>query len=300
MWRFAVFTLFALGSAAATASARAGWAPDSPGTLSHHLRTSTSTKTVPNLPASAPSALLLSLLAVTIQNKFQLVDAVPLSAPPHLLCPKNSHVAQHGENALVPDGEKHHCICEAGSSCTGNQCAHVRSSSILQHGGLPDSRYAHIHGFNLKMCPGCECKPESLQDATARAAAFREFPTDPETIFYAWPGTRSKTVVAAVYVLDPKWGEAHEYVNISVPNHREYCHIHGYDYALRTAVYGSERDPRWDKIRFIRSLLAQGYEQVFWTDADTVFTNCAITVDAVIEQGGGRDLTFAGDQNGGL
>ena len=65
-------------------------------------------------------------------------------------------------------------------------------------------------------------------------------------------------------------------------------------------MYGSERDPRWDKVRFIRSLLAQGYEQVFWTDADTVFTNCAITVDAVIEQGGGRDLTFAGDQNGGL
>jgi len=67
-------------------------------------------------------------------------------------------------------------------------------------------------------------------------------------------------------------------------NFQNYTGIHGYDLHIQTELPNFKRSPlckpnclpietKWYKIQVILNLLDKGYEWVFWTDADTLFTN---------------------------
>merc|ERR1712007_187376 len=72
---------------------------------------------------------------------------------------------------------------------------------------------------------------------------------------------------------------------IACYNHVQYCAANSYDYIVRFARYPEDHvvHPWWFKARFMRDVLARGYDWVFWTDRDALFTNCGIRVEALID-----------------
>jgi len=79
------------------------------------------------------------------------------------------------------------------------------------------------------------------------------------------------------------------YYRVAYSNHVQYCQRHGYDYAIRLAPYELEGaslehggNPRWHKVVLIWHLFASGWSRTFFMDADTLFTNCKLSIDAAL------------------
>ena len=86
----------------------------------------------------------------------------------------------------------------------------------------------------------------------------------------------SKVAVASAYV-----GHPPEYLASALENHSQYCSIHRYDYhfyqdkdilGLMGRLPGDANMMTWFKPYILLDLFAQGYEYVFWTDTDSLFT----------------------------
>lgn len=90
-------------------------------------------------------------------------------------------------------------------------------------------------------------------------------------------------------------------------NFQKYSESHGYDLHIKRELPKFKRLPscksdclpietKWFKIQLIINLLDKGYEWVFWTDADTLFTN--LTQQLPIPQGtSDSEIIFSGDKS---
>ena len=59
-------------------------------------------------------------------------------------------------------------------------------------------------------------------------------------------------------------------------NNKAYAEKHGYDWKEYWSVKDESRPPAWSKIKYIEETLSQGYDWVFWIDADAVIMNHSI------------------------
>jgi len=59
-------------------------------------------------------------------------------------------------------------------------------------------------------------------------------------------------------------------------NNKAYAEKHGYDWKEYWSVKDKSRPPAWSKIKYIEETLSQGYDWVFWIDADAVIMNHSI------------------------
>lgn len=67
------------------------------------------------------------------------------------------------------------------------------------------------------------------------------------------------------------FGEHSLLLGISLPTFSRYAAAHGYDlFAPSSPPAGFDRPPSWAKVPLISSLLAVGYDEVLWLDADVV------------------------------
>jgi len=88
------------------------------------------------------------------------------------------------------------------------------------------------------------------------------------------------------------------FVNLTATNHQRFADAHGYAYRYLTAPDPAfkSRDIRWHKIIFTIKMLDEGYPWVFWTDSDSLFTNCKL--DPFKEWvKSGKDFLFVPDQH---
>lgn len=103
--------------------------------------------------------------------------------------------------------------------------------------------------------------------------------------------SRHRMGVAVASVMVGPYGDK-DWAKLAERNHRLYCARHGYHYALLTRPR-TNRHPTWEKIALARDLLADGFEIVFWMDADSVFASFAPRVEDLIP--GDKEFAFAGD-----
>ena len=69
---------------------------------------------------------------------------------------------------------------------------------------------------------------------------------------------------------------------------KEYTKKFGYDLYVNTELVATERGPSWQKIPLIRELFLEGYDFVFWMDADAIFMRYDQDLQELIEPG--KDL----------
>lgn len=69
---------------------------------------------------------------------------------------------------------------------------------------------------------------------------------------------------------------------------KEYTKKFGYDLYVNTELVVTERAPSWLKIPLIRELFLEGYDFVFWLDADAIFMRYDQDLQELIEPG--KDL----------
>lgn len=90
-------------------------------------------------------------------------------------------------------------------------------------------------------------------------------------------------------------------------NFQNYTQIHGYDLHIQTEIPNFKSSPlcklnclpietKWYKIQVITNLLDKGYEWVFWTDADTLFTNLSQKLPIPLGVTN-TEIIFCGDKN---
>ena len=89
-----------------------------------------------------------------------------------------------------------------------------------------------------------------------------------------------------------------KYSHLTRQNHEEYASHHGYKYYTPQSLFPSvaKRDVRWHKIPTVLSMFEEGCPWVFWTDSDSLFTNCDV---APFERwnASSYDLMVVGDHN---
>lgn len=61
-----------------------------------------------------------------------------------------------------------------------------------------------------------------------------------------------------------------------------YAETYGYDHRIITN-YSCGRSPLWDKIKIIQDLMEEGYEYVFWVDADAMFVRYDVDIATVVD-----------------
>ena len=167
---------------------------------------------------------------------------------------------------------------------------------------------------------GLRCPVVVIQSGPAARHTVREHE---ESIVVASQRNRSRIVVASILIKPAVLHNRPWYGDLTLANHIEYCAKHRYDYAVRTRPYQlprhrnrSEDVPRWakpgkaglswSKIRLVYALLVErGHALAFWTDADSLFTHCAVPVESLIStarlarahEDPGPELVFVGDRH---
>uniref|UniRef100_A0A7S0DMT0 Nucleotide-diphospho-sugar transferase domain-containing protein n=1 Tax=Amorphochlora amoebiformis TaxID=1561963 RepID=A0A7S0DMT0_9EUKA len=87
---------------------------------------------------------------------------------------------------------------------------------------------------------------------------------------------------------------AKEWAKIARLNHEAYCKERGYHYVLWTKDL-SKRTPHWEKLEAALELMEEGYDIIYWTDADSMFTNFTYDIESLLPNG--KDFAFSGDWN---
>ena len=74
-------------------------------------------------------------------------------------------------------------------------------------------------------------------------------------------------------------------VQLSIENKRKYCELHGYDFVMAEESLDPSRPPAWSKIQLLSKLMGGGggYKWIFWTDADSLIMNFAVSVEDLID-----------------
>lgn len=73
-------------------------------------------------------------------------------------------------------------------------------------------------------------------------------------------------------------------VSEAIQNKREYCARQGYDFIYLENSLDESRPVPWTKILLMQKVLQSGkYDWVFWTDADSIFTNFNIRLESFID-----------------
>lgn len=74
-------------------------------------------------------------------------------------------------------------------------------------------------------------------------------------------------------------------VQPGIDNKRDYCHEHGYDFICATESLDKSRPVAWSKILLVQKALENpSYKWVFWSDAESLITNKALTVEDIIDE----------------
>ncbi len=69
---------------------------------------------------------------------------------------------------------------------------------------------------------------------------------------------------------------------------KEYTQKFDYDLRVNSGLVATDRAPAWQKIQLIRELFHEGYDFVFWMDADALFMRYNQDLQEMIEPG--KDL----------
>eukprot|EP00466_Bigelowiella_natans_P007457 jgi/Bigna1/81454/fgenesh1_pg.80_\ len=72
-----------------------------------------------------------------------------------------------------------------------------------------------------------------------------------------------------------------EWIPITKQNHEAYCRERGYTYVLWDQNL-SERTPHWEKLEAILELMEEDYDILYWTDADSIFTNFSMRIEDLL------------------
>ena len=92
------------------------------------------------------------------------------------------------------------------------------------------------------------------------------------------------------------WDEGFRAIaDVTAANKAAYCRRHGYAWRPITTLLAPHLPPAWSKIPSLLQVLPD-YEWVMWTDADSIITNPAISLDRLIATG--ADLVITADHNG--
>tara|TARA_B100000287_G_scaffold400574_1_gene419916 strand:+ start:7131 stop:7832 length:702 start_codon:yes stop_codon:yes gene_type:complete len=72
-------------------------------------------------------------------------------------------------------------------------------------------------------------------------------------------------------------------------NNKEYCEKHGYKWSGHYGLKDPNRPTNWSKIAYILDEMKNGYDWIFWIDADAMIMNHKIKVEDLID----NDYDFA-------
>lgn len=76
-----------------------------------------------------------------------------------------------------------------------------------------------------------------------------------------------------------------EAVAIGQKNKKKYCKLHGHDFYYGKKNLDPSRPPAWAKILLIQKIMDSGkYDWIFWTDADSLFTNHTVKLESLIDE----------------
>ena len=94
--------------------------------------------------------------------------------------------------------------------------------------------------------------------------------------------TPASDIAVVTMVIGDEYAKA---VAPATENKRKYCEMHGYDFVIADTILDLSRPISWSKILLLSKLMQESsYKWLFWTDADSLIMNPAISVEDLIDE----------------